>query len=326
MNELLKGLCLLCSLVGFLNAGINEDLFSAVRYGNLERLKSIIEAGEVDIDQLEFKNSGMTPLQVAAFHGNVNLFPYLLENGAYNGGIKDPGNTPLTSILRSSSDTLTEEDRLEGVRMLIEHGARVNTRSDRGETPLMFACQNVHSKELIEYLLSKGALVDTPDEIDGSYPLGYAFKGNNVKALCVLALHDVDLNYAAIGRGSWGYLALHGNLYMINQLRKHLSFDPNMRDVDSMTPLMMATIGSKVDVLEFLIQNGGDINLETTKEVKIPYTPHGELFSKRMVFPKGASALIFARNLSPEYIQNWIIQNGGDGRKDIEVKVESGWF
>ncbi|MEC9092444.1 MAG: ankyrin repeat domain-containing protein, partial [Planctomycetota bacterium] len=72
---------------------VRRRLAEAIKKGDLKTTRALIERGAGLNDRRE--ESGMTPLSVAAFHGQVEIARYLLNRGAeINRGNRD-GNTPL---------------------------------------------------------------------------------------------------------------------------------------------------------------------------------------------------------------------------------------
>ena len=85
-------------------------------------------------------------------------------------GCGEAGNPEADRALRSAAN----EGNIEAVNQHLAAGADVNTKSERGRTPLHNAARWGH-KEIIELLIAKGADVNAKDE-DGDTPLDWAPK------------------------------------------------------------------------------------------------------------------------------------------------------
>ena len=78
---------------------LNMDMFIAVREGNLERVRGLVEQG-APLDELG--TYGRTPLMGAAICGRLEIARYLLEQGADRDKANNNGYTS-TSLLNSAN-------------------------------------------------------------------------------------------------------------------------------------------------------------------------------------------------------------------------------
>ena len=139
----------------------NTPLHSAAYYGDLEMVQVLLDYG-VDVNS---QNSfGYTPLDSASRDGHRNdagVARLLIAHGA------DPNSRDVlgfTSLHRAS-----DSGRIEIVRLLIEHGAKVEVKNDRGKTPLDVAsgdkgrrlsnyCQSILLSDVALYHVLRAAL------------------------------------------------------------------------------------------------------------------------------------------------------------------------
>jgi ankyrin repeat protein len=137
---------------------IEKQIFNYAEHGNVQRLKQILEDKEdkFDINWVNPKENGNTPLCIAAENGRHEIVELLLENGATVDKANDIGQTPLMmSILNYYRDTTAE--------VLIQHGADTNKMDNDGKTPLHMACKKYGSPSMVKLLIKNGANVNEPE-------------------------------------------------------------------------------------------------------------------------------------------------------------------
>lgn len=127
----------------------------AAQENRISNAKMLIESG-CDVNNLN--GEGMTALYTACAEGNADMAKLLLDNNAEPDKTEDA--TPL--IIASCYG------KTECVKLLLEHGADVNTIDNEGRTALFYAM--VYGQDEIEKLLSdNGASYDICDK-DGVSP------------------------------------------------------------------------------------------------------------------------------------------------------------
>lgn len=117
----------------------------------------------------------------AVVEGNAPMVRHWLAQGG------DPNFRVLPTLLTMAS----EKGQVEVVRLLLDGGARIDTKDDKTRTALMYAAKNGHA-DVVRVLLSKGANPnarnDYPREyfrLHGSSP--HTYKDNQVSALMYAA-------------------------------------------------------------------------------------------------------------------------------------------
>ena len=248
-------------------------LHAATFRGDVEIVELLIFTGAYVNSQDIY--SGATPLYYAVEEGFIDLVALLIERGAdvnYSNGTSI--GTPLHRAV--------SEDNIEIVEMLIENGADVNGKDSDGETPL----HNVKSKEIGELLLLKGADVKAKSS-DGKTPLHWArnkeigilFINNGAEVNCVAEdektpLHSavikdfIDLAEMLIEKGAdvnaiddWKSTPLHK---AENNNMARLLLDNGAileaKDLRGSTPLYNAVMFDNMDLADFLMEKGADVN------------------------------------------------------------------
>lgn len=126
-----------------------------------DRIRQLVAWGaKVDIPNA----NGFTPLQSVAMsvHAPRDLFTFLLDHGANPNGA--PGATnPMTILAMNNS--------IEQMQELLDRGADINIRNEKGHTPLLSVCISFVSQwipqikdETIHFLCQRGADVHGKDE------------------------------------------------------------------------------------------------------------------------------------------------------------------
>jgi ankyrin repeat protein len=221
---------------------------------------------------------GSTPFMYAVLYSDPATLERLLKQGA------DPNkhnDANATALMWAAVD-------LEKTRVLLDHGAQLNVRSDDFRTPLMIAATRQGNAPVIKLLLDRGANPNPNPKPEMGSPLIQAgtagdaemmqlliAKGAEVKAaaepLLVSAITNrcekcLDLVVAKNpGREAFsGALIETAALADVNTIRLLLDHgaDVNAFDPFGRSPLMYAAVSDllSLDVVKLLIDRGADMN------------------------------------------------------------------
>jgi ankyrin repeat protein len=127
---------------------------------------------------------GLSPLMIACSQGKLDFIELLLEHGANVNQVSDFGHSALVravegrnlEVVRLLLDSGADVQRFGGdavgaaavlgrsdiLKLLLEHQAQINTKSENGMTPLMLAAWD-GDVESIRVLLAAGANVNARD-------------------------------------------------------------------------------------------------------------------------------------------------------------------
>jgi len=174
-----------------LNLAGSSPLLRAVISNRRRTTKILLQAGA----KFEVVNkNGITPLASAAFNGNDGILKLLLDSGAEPNRIDGIGKGPivyaaakgfykivkrllsagvqvnqkyannLTALMWASgySNDVPEVDGIKTVNLLIEEGAELNLKDNRGRTALMIAAERGHAK-IVGVLREAGADLNIKD-------------------------------------------------------------------------------------------------------------------------------------------------------------------
>ena len=264
----------------------NDSLYRAIAQNDLNAVALSIQQGALINANDRF---GHTPLHYCAFKGNARLVDYLLRNGG-NANVKGRHHsTPLHSAAWGRNMDVFE--------VLLEDGADVNARTDEGETPGMTAALR-GEKEMLEVLFALSADPHAQDS-HGSNMLDLAAAGGHEDIVDLLSQMKVAQKHPLhVAAGL-------GKLERVKELLKN-GHDVNEPDSFGATPLLIAVVSRKMDVVQFLLSRKADPKICA----KDGYTlMHGAAFSgsKEMV----KLALSYGLEVNPRY--------GKDGITPVDV-------
>ena len=149
-----------------------RDLELAIAYGDTDETICLIEA-QPELLAVHFpENIGLTPLMWACRNRHATIVEFLLKKGvsvhAINpaDGHGNGGNTALWFTAQGSSP-----GTVPLARLLLDHGAKIDARCERGTTAFFLAVSWMHM-ELVQFLVSRGA---DPfiENVDGETPLQF---------------------------------------------------------------------------------------------------------------------------------------------------------
>lgn len=204
---------------------------------------------------------------------NVPVLKALLERGVSPNAPNSFRTPPLTEAVSRG------QDALETVRLLLEHGARVDAADVQGRTALMAASNSYIEAfgaygsgqdgmvRIIELLLTHGADVNqrTPageTALDGAMRLG----GGHARIVRALLNHGARPPEPRSGQA--GLTPLHCAAYANDtpRLRSLLAAGAlvNARDDLGRTPLILASEEASVETLTALLDAGADVNARDT--------------------------------------------------------------
>ncbi|XP_024080647.1 ankyrin repeat domain-containing protein 17-like isoform X3 [Cimex lectularius] len=228
----------------------NTPLMYACAGGHLDAVRVLLDAGANVEDHNE---NGHTPLMEAASAGHVQVAEILLERGA---GI----NTHSNEFKESALTLACYKGHLDMVRFLLEAGADQEHKTDEMHTALMEASMDGHV-EVARLLLDSGAQVNMPTDSFES-PLTLAACGGHVDLALLLIERGANIEEV----NDEGYTPLmeaaregHEDMVAI-LLVKGANINAQTEETQE-TALTLACCGGFLEVANFLIKNGAEIEL-----------------------------------------------------------------
>ncbi|MBF0316286.1 MAG: ankyrin repeat domain-containing protein [Oligoflexia bacterium] len=230
------------------NHGGWTPLISAINQGYLEIAVHLIEHG-AEIDPSSASNSAL--IMHAAQYGHINVIRKLKDKGADINIANTHGVTPLNIAAQSG--------HLDVVEYLVRKNADTNKTEAKGYTPLNSAAYS-GQLDVVKHLVSKGADINKANH-DGWTPLISAINQGHLEIAVHLIEHAAEIDPSSASNSA---LIIHAAQYgHINVLRKlkEKGADLNQKDsVSGWTPLHGAAYTGQLDVVEYLVSEGADIN------------------------------------------------------------------
>ncbi|HUT61814.1 MAG TPA: ankyrin repeat domain-containing protein [Phycisphaerae bacterium] len=239
--------------------GERSALHFAVQGGHAALVELLLNHG-ADIEaKQEFSSDadGVTPLLLAAGKGNVEIVKLLLSKGADLKATDNNGLTALSYAARKGNVPL--------LRVLVAKGLAVNgSAKDRQVAPPIVLAVGSGNKEAIQFLLSKGADVDS--RIGAASP----FEGRS--ALHVAAVSSAEMVSLIIASGATvdardaeGNTPLHASSSNgqteAAKLLLTAGAQLNATNRAGRTPLHEAAMWGKEEMVRFLLSKGADKNV-----------------------------------------------------------------
>nr|CAD7599736.1 unnamed protein product [Timema genevievae] len=198
------------------------------------------------------KTNGATPLVMACRNGHYDVAEYLIER--CNADIEQPGSVVFDGETIEGAPPLwcaAAAGHLPVVRLLVRHGACVNSTTRTNSTPLRAACFDGHF-EIVKFLVDHGGDIEVANRHGHTCLMIACYKGHYRIAKFLLSL-DANVNRKSVK----GNTALHdcaesGSLEILKLLILHGA----KMDVDSygMTPLLAASVTGHTHIVEYLIK------------------------------------------------------------------------
>nr|KAG5700757.1 hypothetical protein BaRGS_034960 [Batillaria attramentaria] len=236
-------------------------LHCAARQDQAAVVEALVTAGA---DTTVLNNNHMAPLHLACDLGNVNAVKALLRFPGVDRNIGgEMGMRPLHYC--------SIKDNAECAKLLLENGAKPCLKCDVGYFPIHIAakCAAAATLEvLIQQAMKQGyeraSLLRFKDK-ENNMPLHAAVNGGNIKAVEVCLNAGAPVDTQQDDKSTPLHLAAaQGNLEMISLMHELQpdNFSSALFTLDAMnrTPLHRAAVFNHVQVVDFLLQQGADID------------------------------------------------------------------
>jgi ankyrin repeat protein len=249
--KILFGLALFS--VAALAVEIDTPLQWAARNDDLASADKLIKAGA---DVRTADRYGVTPLYLACTNASATMIRQLLDAGADpNGTYASNGETPLMTVIHS-------EDNIEALQALLDRGADVNIKDTvAGETALMWAVRE-NRVQSVKLLLAHGAKIDIRTRI-GKKPAARppnAGGGSHGAGIVRSGWPERGFQDATPGgMTALLYASRDGRLDIVRLLLDSKA-NVNLSEANGITPFLLAILNNHIDVASPLLERGAEVN------------------------------------------------------------------
>jgi ankyrin repeat protein len=191
-----------------------------------------------DADVNHRNPDGSTPLQWAAYEGDVSEVRRLLDAGADVSLANNYGATPM-GLAAEVADT-------EILKLLLEAGADADSPNPDGQTALL-AVARTGNVDAAKLLLEHGATVDARESFGGQTALMWASARRHPQMIELLLSHGADADARSTHRDYQRHVTAEGR--------------PKSLDSGGFTPLLYAARENCMACADVLLDNGADIDL-----------------------------------------------------------------
>ena len=228
----------------------NQALQDALLSNDLVKAELLLKEG-ANINQ---KIAGEIPLIMCSMGGvlqgivTIDTIKFMIKHGAILDLAQNESSIFTTVCLIPNFDL---------VKLLIQHGARINAQDPEKKTALISLCECNGNPQMVQLLLENGADITIRD-ITNKNALDYALRNNNYAIKAVLR------SYMLLNAVKENQLTIAKTLLLVE-------INPNVQDIKGNTPLHYAVKnGNKVMIL-LLLSNGASISAcISNKEGELP--------------------------------------------------------
>lgn len=219
---------------------------------NLRRLLKKINPNCVD-------NRGWTCLHEAAFHDSFECLQMILQRRNCRPLVEShEGHTALYVACLNTFSIKCIEYLLQNVDDIANYGSK------EGFTPLHLVSRQGRT-DVLQLLIDHGAIVNVVD-FDGDTPLHEACLAKQPEIANILLHAGAQPDVPNDRKATPLHMACsRGCLDTVKHLYPFIT-DINTQDINGDTPLMTACYGENEDVIQFLLEHGGDPNKENHYE------------------------------------------------------------
>ncbi len=255
---------------------INARLFLAISRDDLNEVIEAVAMGALINANDRF---GHSPIHYAAYRGNAYVVDYLLRNGGDPNARGNHQSTPLHSAAWGKNQ--------EVVELLLEDGAEVDAKTDELETPIMTATLR-GQKEMVETLLALSADAHAVDKY-GSNLMDLAGASGNKQVVELLAGVGVKISYPLhLAAGTGDFTSIKSLLESGHSINEQDSFGA--------TPLLIATVAGREDIVDYLLEHSADPTIEAKDGYSLL---HGAAFSGKKSLVR--KMLAYGLNMNQRY-------------------------
>ena len=233
---------------------IESDLSDAIRKNDIVRVAEILEKNPhlVNTD-LDATHGGWSPLHCACY-SYEDKNPEIVRLLLEKGGNVNTRTKKGETPLHMT--VIGKKSNPQIIKILIDRGADINVRDEMGETPMHKAIDSGAPLEIIKLLLANGANVNAENR-KGNTPLDSIWINEANTFLLLIKAAEIDPHKKNAVR--WLNKAARIGAKEGVELILEKGVDVNGRDEYDSTPLHSAAAGGSKEVLELLLSKGATV-------------------------------------------------------------------
>ena len=250
-----------------------ELIANTIVFSRLLFLQFLIENGV----NRDIKINHKTPLHISTLYGHISIVRYLVEHGC-DMNSKD-------KQFRTALHYSSFKGHLNVVEYLVEHGCDMNSKDRQDQTPLHHSSSQGHLN-VVKYLVEHGCDIGAYDmrhqlsvelatksghdnvvkylkTIHDIYLKAFIDSKNGILE-SIIELHHDHLNLDTRDndfRTLLHYSSSYGHLNVVEYLVEH-GCDINSKDIQDQTPLHYSSSKGHLNVVEYLVEHGCEMNSE----------------------------------------------------------------
>lgn len=320
IKPIMKSLSVIDPLQGI--GGAEGDLLRASARGDTGKVSELVRQGA----NVNAAPGGRSALVLAAMMGHEPLVRFLTEHGAaLNPGGDNEDAWPLTAAILGKEFGIA--------RYLIERGAPVNLRSNKGWTPLMRAIGVHADTAFLSLLIGHGAGVNDKNDL-GWTPLMAAAYENQPGTIRLLFGGGAEANLRSSNGWSAVMIGAQNNAGAAVGALLDGGADPGLASESGWTATLVAAGEGNEEILEMLAAKGADLRARTKADVNAldvaAYGSHpaclsfllGRGLDVNEADGDGWTPLMYAASKGDTVVARLLIQKGADlNRKNNKDKT-----
>lgn len=293
--------------------GAYTPLLIALYHEHMDCVQLLLEHG---VDPLAPSPKGVAAIHMAAVQRNPEYLRHLLEVGA------DPNSTYSALLGKECPLILAAENgRVDNVRLLLQHGAKINQTDGDGNTPLLCAILNGRV-DCVQALLEAGADTTIANKKKVTPLMGAAVNGNAACMRLLLSQGAKDSTTKKMRTTALMLAAANGSEECVRLLLESGS-EVNARSDDRMSALHFAIKHENAACARLLLDAGAQIDTRSQESYNTPLiqaVKQGYTEGVRLLLQRGANP-----NLADEMGRSPLMHAASGGFTDcIELLLEHG--
>lgn len=238
---------------------LNRQFLDAVDKNDPDMAGALLAKGA---DPNHFGHTGGNVLMRASAQGNVEMIKLLLAKGSNPnmGTVSDVA--PMVG--RTALFFAAEKSQAQAAKLLIDQGAKVNTRTKGGTTALMVAAEQAKGASTVKVLLDAGADVNAKRS-DGATALVAGANGS-VESINYLLGAGADIRARLKEGDALTFAAGSGRADNLTALLKQ-PFSQSSKDDALLVAVQYAVASGRPEAVKVLLQNGADPNVKNANGV-----------------------------------------------------------